>query len=218
MTIIAPTALFCFFFMKRTTRKSSFNSEEFFERERQANSVRKQPIDDLTYINVDLSIIPDIETDNEILTMAIKSLNALSTQKIVNLSDYSNTELKFKYGVANLPLLTEYDQNYTNFCRSLFDLGKELNNEGYTDNAIQVLEYGVTCGTDLKRHYMLLADLYEKKGRQDKIKELISSAENIKSLLKNSLINDLKAKLQQDTTLEEILEDISLMNTPDNNL
>lgn len=195
ISIIAPAALLCFFYMKSSTRRASLNTEEFFERERAANSIRKQPITDLNYIEIDLDALPFKESDNAILNDAQKMIRDLSQQKIVDLSEYTNTDLKFKYGVANLTILTEYDQNFTKLCRYLFDWARELNNEGDIENAVIVLEYGIKCGTDIKAHYILLADIYEEKGEYDKIENLIHSAENLRSLLKNALIKELQEKM-----------------------
>lgn len=210
ISIIAPAALACFFYLKRTNRDATLNTEEFFERERAANSVRKQPITDLTYVEIDLSRIPFDKTDNENITNAQNTIKALTNQKIVNLSEYTNTDLKFKYGVANLQTLTEYDQNYTIFCRTLYDLGREFNAIDDTDSAVRVLEYGIDCGTDLKSHYTLLADIYEQKGQWGKIEELKEKAQNMNSLLKNSLIKDLENRIARKNALEKDLEDIGL--------
>lgn len=210
ISIIAPAALLCFFYLKRSNRDVSLGTEELFERERQANSVRKQPLTDLNYVEIDLSRIPFVDSDNEIIQSNTETLKTLATQKIVNLSDYTNTDLKFKYGVANLPTLTEYDQNYTILCRTLYNLGKEYYAIEDVENAVTVLEYGIDCGTDLKTHYMLLADIYEKTNNPDKISWLISKAENINSLLKNQLIKDLENKLNQFNAISKELENIDL--------
>jgi len=209
ISIIAPAALGLFIYMRSSTRKASFNTEEFFEKERQANSVRKQPITDIDFIQIDLDSIPFKDSDNEILTDAQNMIKILSEKKIANLSDYTNTDLKFKYGVANLSLLTEFDQNYTQLCRSLFDMARELRKEGDNDSALKVLEYGIKCNTDMKSHYLLLADIYEERGQYDKINDLIQSAQGIKSLLKNSLIRDLEAKMPLPKEAQE-LQDILL--------
>ena len=51
---------------------------------------------------------------NETISEECKEiLRSLSTQKIVNLTGYTNTDLKLSYGTANITCLTEYDQNYT---------------------------------------------------------------------------------------------------------
>lgn len=210
LVIIVPAAAFCFIYMKVTNRRSTLNTEALFEREREANTIRKQPLDDVEFVEIDLSRIPFIETENPIIKEAQKTIEVLCTQKIANLSDYSNTDLKFKYGVANLPLLTEYDQNYTVLCRTLFDLGRELNSIERYSEARTVLEYGIDCGTDLKSHYMLLANMYEDNGESDKISWLISKAEGMKSMLKNSLINELNSKLENMNSIKKELEDIGL--------
>lgn len=210
ISIIAPAALVCFFYLKRSNRDATFNTEAFFERERQANSVRKQPLTDLEYVEIDLSRIPFIETDNEIIKSDLETIKTLANQKIVNLSEYTNTDLKFKYGVANLTILTEYDQNYTILCRVLYDLGRELYSIEDTNSAVSVLEYGIDCGTDLKSHYLLLADIYEKSGQIEKIQYLVEKANGINSLLKKQLINELEAKISRFNNVSKELEDIGL--------
>lgn len=211
LSIIAPSALFCYFFMKHTNRKSSAEAEAFFERERQANSVRKQSLDDLEYIKIDMNRIPkphsyQIDSLNE----AYNKIEELSQKTIVNLTGILNTELKLKYGVANLPLLTEYDQNYTALCRLFVLLAKEYINVSDKESAKKVLEYGIECKTDLKSHYILLADIYEEESEYEKIQWLISEAEHMNTMLKNSLISELRGKIDLEKATEKVLEDIKL--------
>ena len=101
-------ALITFLYMNKSNNSLSKEKEEFLERERAANSVRKMPLTDLDYIDVDLSSLPKIETDDEYILERLNTLNRLASDdvKIANLSSYTNTELKLKYGVANLTLLT----------------------------------------------------------------------------------------------------------------
>ena len=121
-------ALITFLYMNKSNNSLSKEKEEFLERERAANSVRKMPLTDLEYIDVDLSSLPKIETDDEYILERLNTLNRLASDdvKIANLSSYTNTELKLKYGVANLTLLTEYDQNFTTLCRCLYEISKRL--------------------------------------------------------------------------------------------
>lgn len=191
-------ALFTYISMKRSSGSFARERELFLAREREANSVRKQPLTDLNYITISMSALPQIETDDEYLKERIRTLEVLSEgdNKIVNLSNYTNTELKLKYGVANLTILTEYDQNFTNLCRALYEAGNRLYESGDIDNAQAFLEYGIKCGTDLKLHYTLLADIYEQKLMYKNIVGLIHSAENINSALKTPLIINLKKRLE----------------------
>lgn len=209
-------ALITFLYMNKSNNSLSKEKEEFLERERAANSVRKMPLTDLDYINVDLSSLPSIETDDEYILERLNTLNRLASDdvKIVNLSSYTNTDLKLKYGVANLTLLTEYDQNFTTLCRCLYELSKRLYDLKDIKTAKAYLEYGIKCKTDLKLHYTLLADIYEENLQYKEIVSLISHAKSINSALKTSLISDLEKRLQgtnYSADDEEVqLEDISL--------
>ena len=92
-------ALFTFIFMNRSKNSFAKEKEQFLEKEREANSVRKQPLTDLEYIDIDLGSFPTIETDDEYILERINTLQVLAgpDNKIVNLSSYSNTDLKLKY-------------------------------------------------------------------------------------------------------------------------
>lgn len=184
--------------MNKSNSSFSKEKEALFEREREANSVRKQDISNLPYINLDISSLPEVNSDDEYIKERLSTLNILSSEdnKIINLSEYTNTDLKLKYGVANLTILTEYDQNFTNLCRCLYELGKRLYESGDTDNAKAFLEYGIECGTDLKLHYSLLADIYEQNNQYDCISSLLEKAMNVNSALKQALIDDLSKRLE----------------------
>jgi len=214
-TAFALFALFTFVMMKRGSNNFNKNKEAFLEREREANSVRRQPIKDLKYVNLNLSDLPSVETTDEYLMERLDTLKVLSEEdnKIVNLSSYTNTDLKIAYGVANLPILTSYDQNFTSLCRCLYELGKRFYESGDIKTAKSYLEYGISIGTDLKSHYTLLADIYEQNMQYKEIVGLIHSAENINSALKGSLLRDLNNRLK-DTNysadeIQKPLEDIS---------
>ena len=209
-------ALITFLYMNKSNNSLSKEKEEFLERERAANSVRKMPLTDLEYIDVDLSSLPKIETDDEYILERLNTLNRLASDdvKIANLSSYTNTELKLKYGVANLTLLTEYDQNFTTLCRCLYEISKRLYDLKDIEKAQAYLEYGIICKTDLKLHYTLLADIYEENLQYKEIVSLISSAKTVNSALKTSLIKDLEERLKGTNYSADDektpLEDISL--------
>lgn len=212
LTIFLIFATVTFVTMRRTSNNYKIEQEKFIERERLANSTRKQSIDDLEYISIDISKVPMISSDNERTLDLQKQISNLSEEKIVNLSDFTNTDLKLKYGVANLPILTEYDQNFTSMCRVFYDLSHQYFKEGHIDEAKSLLEYGIKCGTDLNTHYLLLADIYEEEGRYDKIDELIKYAENLKTLLKTSLIKKLNEKKNFKNSMDNILSDEDMEN------
>lgn len=195
-TTIVLVAGFIWVYMKMSSRNPDKNIEDFLEKERLSNSVRKQPLDNLDYINVNIDdfVIP-VDAMNERVNDLYDSIKLLSESKIVNFTGVTNTELKLTYGVANLNTLTEYDQNFTTLCRSIYDLAIELNNQGFKSEAEAILSKGIEYGTDISGNYLMLADLYIERGSAASILNLIKSADNIRSLTKESTIEKLKEKL-----------------------
>ena len=111
------------FCLHRTRRKEEDADREFWECEYRANFTRKKPLDDLNYITVPehlLSMKPELMTDE--LAECLSELQDLSDAKIVNLTGYTNTDLKLKYGTANITILSDCDFHYTNLVKLLQNL------------------------------------------------------------------------------------------------
>lgn len=184
-------ALWTLYEIHKSKAEEQKKNDEFWEKERAANDVRRMPVDNLPYINITDDIIPVVNTDNENILSLINQLTAMKELKILNLSGKTNTDLKLEYGPANLPFLTECDNNFINFCRVTNSLGKELVANGYTNAAIGIYEFAIFNGSDVSSSYYELANLYLQTGRKEDIKKLINKAEELDSLLKQSIINKL---------------------------
>ena len=209
-TTIVLGAAFIWLYMKMTTKKEKDLTQAYLDREREANSVRKKPLNNLTYITVDPTKFPvPNPAPSELADELYKRIQALSSQKIVNLTGISNTDLKLEYGVANLSALTEYDQNYTFLCRTIYDLGREMVSLDYKEEAMTILEQGVACGSDIAANYLLLADLYLEAGRKKKVEDLITAADDIRSLTRAATVEKLTEKLNApDSTVSADIRDI----------
>ena len=59
--------------------------------------------------------------------------------------------------------------------------------------AIEVLEFAVSTGTDVSKSYYLLANLYKETGTPEKIDSLIQQAQTLHSLMKDAIVENLKA-------------------------
>ena len=163
--------------LRKAKKLDADSSASFWQREAQADNVRRQSLDN----GID-----------EKLDELQKNITDLAPCTMVNLSNYTNTELKLMYGPANLPALTEYDQNYTRLVRTLYQWGNRLSEIGHDKEAIQVLEYAVSIKSDVTAGYLLLGKLYQKTGSPHKIDTLIATASSLDSLLKDSLVQQLK--------------------------
>ena len=184
-------ALWTLYEINKSKAEEQKEKDDFWNREQQANHVRRKPVDNLPYIIISQDAIPNITTENEKLLDLINQLSAMKELRILNLNGKTNTDLKMEYGPANLPFLTECDNNFISFCRITNNLGKELTNNNFISDAIKVYELAIFNGSDASNSYYELANLYIQTGRKEDIKKLITQAEELNSLLKQSIINKL---------------------------
>lgn len=166
--------------------------DAFWKREQEANATRKKDIGNLDYIHIPYDMLPFADTTNEILNQSQKTLKSLEAKPIVNLTGYTNTDLKLLYGTAHINYLMGCDSNYLTLIKTVYKWGFDLHQLGYHAQALTVLEYGVTIKTDIKKHYLLLGELYKSLKEYDKIDELIRSVEELNITSKDSTINALK--------------------------
>lgn len=166
---------------------------EYWAREREANSTRKKSLDNLNYLTIPLDSFPmDVMTEDELVKEYQETLLSLSNEKIVNFTGISNTDLKLQYGVANLPLLTHYDQCYTMLARTLQLWASRLYENGYENECIPILEYATETGTDISGTYRLLAEIYVKNGNKDKLDALKQQTASLNSAMKKPIDRMLK--------------------------
>ena len=173
------------------TKKQKNISQEFWDKEQEANSVRRQSLESLPYIVIPTSKLPFMETDDEKISSLQKEIMNLSSKKIVNFSGKSNTDLKLEYGAPNLPELTMMDENFIRLEHALCEWGEALADSGKSDEAISVLEFAVTCKSDIAKVYTKLASLYKYTDDPSKIYPLIVSAGEIGSSRKDSIVDSL---------------------------
>ena len=184
--------------LKKHEKTENNAINEFWEKERQANQTRKKSLENLDYVEIPFQYIPkSLLADDAAVQDCMETLKALSGKKIVNLTGYSNTDLKLQYGTANLTVLSEYDENYTLYARTLYKLARLYYDNGYESNAAILLEKGIESGTDITGNYTLLAQIYQKKGEYEKIKNLIDSAASLRSITQKNIIRSLEEYVRE---------------------
>lgn len=190
--------LFLSIAIRRQNRQNRQKEEAFWAREAKANAVRRKSLDGLNYIKIPLEAFPTHILQNDSTVMeCISILEALTSQKIVNLTGYTNTDLKLEYGTANITALSEYDQNYTVLVRTLQKWADILLETGYVEEATILMEFAVSTGTDVSRTYYELADYWASQGETIQIERLITSAENLRSANKNAIVRQLREKYSE---------------------
>ena len=177
--------------LKRETAQQKKVTEDFWSREDQANQIRRKDISNLPYITIPLEKFPIGISEDEEITYNENDLKTLASRKILNLSHQSNTDLKLAYGPANLPALSEYDQNYTTLLRNLVAYADCLIKNGFKSEAVPVLEFGISIDSDIRANYTLLAELYKEQGKTAKIQELIDKAASLDSMMRSAILEQL---------------------------
>lgn len=209
--ILASVIIFCAVIYHATRRNTRLHEKEekaFWERERQANETRKKSLDDLVFIEVPLESFPtDLLQENETVQGYIDTIRGLTESGIVNLTGYTNTDLKLKYGTANITKLSQYDQNYTILVSTLQQWADALLEEAqsgvtsaavnpsanaYITGATAIMEFAVSTKTDVSRTYYRLAEYYQTCGDDRKLENLIKTAEGLRSANKNVILGHLK--------------------------
>ncbi|MGN0343190.1 MAG: hypothetical protein ACI4DO_10405 [Roseburia sp.] len=179
--------------IRRNTQKEKQRQEAFWDRENRANRTRKKDLSSLNYIEIpsELSTAP-CEPD-ETLQQELATLSDLSQKKIVNLNHYTNTDLKLKYGAANLPILMEYDENYTTLICTLVKIGRCLTEQSRISEAVPYLKFGVSCNSDITENYVMLAKIYRELHQDIELMQLYDSIRNLPSPNKDSILKAVSA-------------------------
>lgn len=184
--------------MRKNNRLKEKEEMSFWELEEKANSTRRKPLDGLDYIRIPLSGLPvDSLPEDEAAADCVDLLRSLSEQKIVNLTGFTNTELKLEYGAANISCLMQYDQNYTLLVSTLQKWADCLYAAGCFRAAQTVLEFAVSTRTDVSKTYYMLAQIYNTDGEPEKIRELIGIAESLRSVSRGPIVRKLRESYPQ---------------------
>ena len=167
------------------------NKRKFWDKESEANSVRRADISGLDYIRLPLDTFPLDEALAKGLKSQVEELKKLAQKDILNLSAYSNTDLKLMYGPANLDVLSQCDENYTLLIKTLNKIGDELIKEDSPSAALTFLEYAVSIDTSITQTYVNLGTIYQSNGEIQKLDNLISKASGIEGLSGPTIVTKL---------------------------
>lgn len=179
--------------INRQQKIAKNEDESFWARESRSNSVRKKSLDGLEYIHIPLEDLPmQVMCEDPEVSQCLEIIHELTDTTIVNLTGYTNTDLKLEYGTANISVLSQYDQSYTLLASTLQKWAEKLYKAGYVQETLQILEFALSTHTDVSKTYYLLAEIYCSRGEQDKISHLIEEAESLRSISRSSIVRTLQ--------------------------
>lgn len=212
IAVLASIIVFCIWLayeIRKYNKKNKKILDSFWEKENKANNTRAKSLDGLNYIEIPETVYKAIPSPVPAhLEDCARLLEHLKESRIVNLSHISNTDLKLKYGAANLDTLSEYDQNYITLLRILQTLSEYYLDKGNMETTRMLLEFAVSIQSDNISTYKMLAKIYCDSGEETKLDYLISAASLLPGLTKPPILRFLKEMRPEDTNPEESILDI----------
>ena len=172
--------IFCawrFYEQRKSEKIEKKASDEFWAREQEANNTRKKDISHLPLLQVEESQIPVATTTDESVLTYIHQISEIIKSPMIDLSEYSNTDLKLAYGVANFKTLSEYDENYSTFLLTLSELARAYTNAHFLSQARDCYKLALYYGSEKQSDYTELAQVYQKMNTPQEISLLIREVE-----------------------------------------
>ena len=188
---LAIFIIFCIvlgYYIKKSDASQKEVMENFFEKERLSNAVRKKDISQLEYITIPFEKIPQ-----QLNTLTEKDFFSFAEKPMLNLSGISNTDLKLEYGTSNLALLSEYDTNYMNMISLLPTYVDELLEAEQVDTAQELLEFAIDTKADSRKLYQQLVSIYRETNQLEKVDHLKTMAEQLPDMTKTIIQKDLSS-------------------------
>lgn len=198
--------IFCFWLshqMHKNDEQSAKQSKEFWELEQKANFTRKQSTDDLVRITLPDTLIFHPDSTNTELVAIEDKIKDTCSHEIINLTGISNTELKLKYGLANLDYLSECDGYFTRLVCQLKEWSELLYKQNLINDCCNVLDFAISINADVTDIYLLRAKIYLADNDSDGVRHLIECAARLNTIRKNSIMDKL-SQLLSDNIIDSI--------------
>ncbi len=180
---------------QRNQKLENQANEEFWERENLANQTRNKDISGLPLLHVEESEIPSPATDDESVVYYIGQIQNIIKEPMIDLSPYTNTDLKLAYGVGNFKTLSEYDENFNSFLLNLSNLARSCTRAGLHETARDVYLLALKYGSIKLSDYRELAETYIALDQPGQISQMIRETEQSDLPRKDSVVRALQEAL-----------------------
>ena len=202
--ITIPVFIVCFvifiawtqYEMKKSSKKNQEIEDAFWAREEQANHAPKQDISSLPLLHFEESVIPVAPdgtfSEEDDITGYINNLKALIKKPMIDLSEYTNTDLKLAYGIGNFKTLSDYDDNYNSFLLLMTNLARGYARRKMYDLAVKTYRSALECGSAKLADYTGLAESCIAMDNPSAVSDLIREVEAMDNPRKDGIIDALK--------------------------
>ncbi|MCL1994970.1 MAG: hypothetical protein FWG63_02050 [Defluviitaleaceae bacterium] len=212
MGIFLPITIFFFFalaFKMALAKESAKRKQSFIqmlEEEQESNFTRARdiPHDALIYPNIDFLRNPEFDeypqdinkTTVEIFEKLKSNILEKSTKTMMKVDSLlTNKGLKEQFGVANLDIIINAEENYYSYIHVLNVYGEMLIKYNMIDQSERVMEHCVyEMKSNVTKSYTILLKVYKKNNFPEKINQLEQYVNKIDTLqdeieLKGKLVN-----------------------------
>jgi len=146
------------FAARKNINKQKILNRRFIEEEDAANAVRKKDIKPELFYEPDLTVLPPIpENDPHKVERSRKRTMIRFTEPITNL------ELKKQYGIAQMDVIAQYEENFNDYLKALTAWAGELIENDDLQNASIILEEAMNLGSEFRNTYKFAADIHVRK-------------------------------------------------------
>ncbi len=178
--------------LRRNSHIEKEAEEAFWQKEYEANKTRRQDLSLLDYIKIPVDKLPFGCCPFPEIQAIEEQITELSKKRIFNFEGATNTELKAKYGTANLDELIQFDEAFINLVRLLNEWGISLYDMEMLPEAKSILEFAVDIKSDIPATYVTLAKIYKREKEFDRVEELTRKAAALKSTSRESVLKKLE--------------------------
>lgn len=183
--------------LRKNDRKEKSARNQFWDYEKNSFFARKSPINNNDFIKPNSEALPKLDYEafkalgNTQMFEIQEKCFSYADMPMLDLSNMLNSEIRHKYGVANFELIESYENNYTNYIKNLYKLGKFYYENGMNKEAISTLEEGINVNTEIGDHIILLATIYSEMQKMQEFNIVYNKASKMKSLTKNKTLQQL---------------------------
>ncbi len=195
--------------IRRSNIRSKKTHDAFWEHERSSYKAPWRPTDDLERVTFPPDLPLDVPVEESSLKEYQEILKTLSGERIINLSDITNTDIRLSYGKENLPELSKADARYITLLRTLNSLASGYLRLNYRDEAKSLLEFALSAGSDIKESWLSLGRYYLEEDDLASLSALRARA----GASDRSSIKGIEKELEEMIKLSEIVKDPSSLHS-----
>ena len=162
--------------IRRSNARSRKIRDEFLERERSARTTPRRSTEDLKFIHFPDDLPLHLSTDDPQIKEYQETLVNITKKSVINLSGISNTDIRLAYGAPNMEELSRADERFIVLCRTINSLSEAYARTGHRIEAIKLLEFAVSEGSDIKETWTSLGQLYLQTNNTPALDSLINKA------------------------------------------